>query len=113
MKPFIEERPWGNFEQFTENEVSTVKIITLKVDGAISYQRHKFRDEFWRVIEGKGFAIVNDKKIPLGQGDEVCIKRGDKHRLVCEEDMRVLEICFGHFDEEDNERLEDKYGRSS
>ena len=27
---YVEERPWGKFEQYTHNEVSTVKIITVK-----------------------------------------------------------------------------------
>ncbi len=110
IEVYKEERPWGAFEQFTHNEESTVKILIVK--DLLSYQRHKYRDEFWRVLSGEGFAILNDKKIPLKRGDEVFIKRGDCHRLGSDNKMEVLEISFGHFDEDDNERLEDKYGRN-
>ena len=109
MDVYREERPWGAFEQFTHNEKSTVKILI--VNDILSYQKHKYRDEFWRVISGEGYAVLNDTKIPLEKGDELFIKRGDKHRLASSKGMEVLEISFGNFDEEDNERLEDKYGR--
>jgi len=111
MKKYTEERPWGGFEQFTHNEISTVKILIINPGELLSYQRHKHRDEFWKVIEGVGYAIHNDQRIELGLGDELFIKQGDKHRLGSEEGMKILEISFGKFDEEDNERLEDKYER--
>lgn len=111
MKTFDEERPWGSFTQFTHNEVSTVKILTVKPGGLLSYQRHELRDEFWKVIEGEGYAIHNDSRVELTIGDELFIKSGDKHRLGSEEGMKVLEISFGNFDEHDEERLEDAYGR--
>jgi len=110
MDFYREERPWGAFEQFTHNEKSTVKILI--VNDLLSYQKHNYRDEFWRVLSGEGYAVHNDKKIPLKKGDELFIKKGDKHRLGSDSTMEVLEISFGHFDEEDNERLEDKYGRA-
>ena len=38
--------------------------------------------------------------------------QGAKHQLIGEaRDYRVLEIAFGHFEEEDIVRLTDKYGR--
>ncbi|HEY4501282.1 MAG TPA: hypothetical protein VJI70_03425 [Candidatus Paceibacterota bacterium] len=42
----IEERPWGNFERFTLNEKTTVKIITVNAGESISLQTHENRDEF-------------------------------------------------------------------
>ena len=33
MKIYKEERPWGVFEQFTHNENSTVKILTVNEGG--------------------------------------------------------------------------------
>ena len=113
MKKYSEERPWGGFEQFTHNEVSTVKILTIKAEGLLSYQRHKLRQEYWRVIEGSGYAILNDKRVDMSIGDEVFIEKGDKHRFGSETGAKVLEISFGTFDENDEERLEDAYGRDS
>jgi mannose-6-phosphate isomerase-like protein (cupin superfamily) len=52
MKPTEEQRPWGSFRRFTENEISTVKIITVNADQELSLQYHKNRDEFWKVLAG-------------------------------------------------------------
>jgi mannose-6-phosphate isomerase-like protein (cupin superfamily) len=37
------ERPWGNFRQFTKNEFSTVKIITVRPNETLSLQSHSRR----------------------------------------------------------------------
>ncbi|MBR9702794.1 cupin domain-containing protein [Candidatus Woesearchaeota archaeon] len=108
---YVEERPWGSFEQFTHNEESTVKILTIKAGGLLSYQVHKLRIELWRIIEGEGHIILNDKRIDVKPGDEFLIKPGDKHRIGSESGLKFLEISFGHFDEADEVRLEDAYGR--
>ena len=46
-------------------------------------------------------------------GDRVLVPAGAVHRLGNSgtEPLRVLEIAFGHFDEDDIERLEDDYAR--
>src|SRR5512133_802676 len=108
-----EERPWGNFERFTLNEKTTVKIITVNAGEAISLQTHEHRDEFWRVIRGSGIVHINGKDTEVHEGDTVFGKRGDEHRITGGPDGAVfLEIAFGDFDEGDIKRLEDRYGRS-
>ena len=109
---YKEERPWGYFERFTENEVSTVKILALTANKRFSLQRHRGRKEFWRVLSGSGTATINDAEIPLSPGSEIVVEIGDAHRLTAgPEGLQVLEIMFGHYDENDNERLEDDFGR--
>jgi mannose-6-phosphate isomerase len=45
-------------------------------------------------------------------GEELFIPRETVHRLFTEgEEVRILEISFGEFDEEDIVRLDDVYGR--
>ena len=46
-------------------------------------------------------------------GEKVFIPRGTVHRLSssAEKEVRILEISFGEFDEEDIVRLDDVYGR--
>ena len=40
------------------------------------------------------------------------VEIGDAHRFAAGNDgATVLELMFGHYDEEDDERLEDDYGR--
>lgn len=108
-----DERPWGNFERFTLNEKTTVKIITVNAGQAISLQTHEHRDEFWRVLKGSGLVHVNGKDIEVHEGDAVFGKRGHEHRITGGQDGTVfLEIAFGDFDEGDIKRLEDRYGRA-
>lgn len=106
---YEEERPWGKFEQYTHNDVSTVKILTLKKDEMLSLQSHEKRDELWVVIEGDVKIVIDDKTYETKPGDRFEIKRGQKHRIIGP--GRVLEVSFGEFDENDEIRYEDKYGR--
>ena len=113
-KTFIMEKPWGKFEQFTHNEISTVKILTVKPEEHLSLQYHHKREEFWRVIKGKLIVTIGDKKINAKEGDEFFIPKEAKHTAegIGEEEAKILEISYGEFDEEDIVRLEDKYGRA-
>ena len=107
------EKPWGYFEQYTHNLPSTVKIITVAPGGALSRQYHHKRDELWVVLD-RGACVELDGEVLYPKVEEkLYIPRETVHRLssVGEEAVRVLEISFGEFDEEDIVRLEDIYGR--
>src|SRR3989338_6487801 len=107
-----EDRPWGGFGRFTLNEPTTVKIVSVKAGEAISLQTHANRDEFWRVLEGSGTITIDGKDFQAKAGDNYFGKRGMTHRVAGEEGgLRLLEIAFGAFDEQDITRLEDRYGR--
>lgn len=106
------ERPWGNFRQFTHDELSTVKIITVKPNEILSLQSHKKRKEFWHIISGSGTVEIEGIKKDTVVGDEHEIKVGEKHRLGAgPSGLQVLEIAYGDFDESDIIHYEDKYGR--
>ena len=106
------ERPWGNFRQFTHNDSSTIKIITVKPNETLSLQSHNSRSEFWHVITGSGIVEIGEIKINTIAGDEHEIEIGEKHRLSAGSDgIQVLEIAIGNFDESDIVHYEDKYGR--
>ncbi len=112
MKKIIEERPWGKFEQFTLNEISTVKIITVKPNSKLSLQRHFQREEFWRVIEGECEIIIDKELFKGKKNDEFFIPIKTEHRLIgLEKQAKILEISFGKFNEMDIERIEDEYKR--
>ena len=105
------ERPWGGFEQFVHNEAVTVKIITVALASA-SLQSHTAGRAVAghrrpRRCRGGGKGRALPPVAALGsQGDRL-------HRLGNSgtTPVRVLEIAFGHFDEEDIERLVDDYNR--
>lgn len=106
-------RPWGQFERFTLNESSTVKIITVSPAGKLSLQSHQKRDEFWRIISGYGTVTVGESIEEASPGDEFFIPRGTMHRVEGgEEGLVFLEIAFGEFDENDIKRFDDVYGRA-
>lgn len=109
----IVEKPWGKFEQFTHNEISTVKIITVNPDSRLSLQKHKQRVEFWKVVKGSCQVVIGDKLIHARIGDEFKIPKNTLHRLIGTKNLaQILEISYGHFDENDIERVEDDYRRT-
>lgn len=109
---FEVERPWGNFRQFTKNDNTTVKIITVKPNEELSLQSHAHRAEFWHVISGSGKVEIASVIQDTIKGEEYEIGVGEKHRLSAGPDgIQVLEIAIGDFDESDIVHYEDKYGR--
>jgi len=112
MEKYAENRPWGSFERFCQNEKCTVKIITVNAGEAISLQYHKNRSEFWRILKGPAQLVIGEKTIEAGEDDEFFISNGQKHRIIAKQKpVQILEIAFGSFDENDIVRLDDKYKR--
>lgn len=112
MNKTIDKRPWGNFEQFCLNEKVTVKIINVNPNSQLSLQYHFNREEFWKILKGKGKVFLSDKWLDAKEGDEFFIEKKIKHRIKAEDELlQFLEISFGIFDEKDEVRLEDDYNR--
>lgn len=109
----FEVRPWGQFERFTLNEPSTVKIIWVRAGEEFSLQKHAHRGEFWHFISGDGEVTIGTEVKPIEENMEVYIEPNTLHRVKAgKTDVAFLEIAIGEFDEKDIERLEDKYGRA-
>ncbi|MAG60696.1 mannose-6-phosphate isomerase [archaeon] len=112
MEKCSEERPWGKFERFCHNQKVTVKIISVKPNSRLSLQYHNKREEFWRVISGSGQIVLGNKVIDVLEGDEFLIPIKTNHRIIAiNHNLKILEISFGNFDEDDIVRLEDDYSR--
>lgn len=112
MNPETTKRPWGSFTRYTNNEVSTVKILCVNKGEEFSLQYHAHRDEFWKILKGQPEITIDDKKYYPKDGEEFLIKAGMDHRINAPvDDVLVLEISKGEFDENDIVRIEDKYGR--
>ena len=114
FRKLVDQRPWGNFTQYTHNQDSTVKIIEVLPGNKLSTQRHSLRDEFWVALDSGLVAYIDGDKLSLSTGQEVWIPRGTIHSMenVGDTAARFLEIAFGNFNELDIERLEDLYGRA-
>ena len=117
MSTFFQEKPWGDFIQYALNQEVTVKIITVDPGEKLSLQKHEHRDEMWVPLDEGLVATVGGRGSRLWKESDnlspVIILRGTIHTMENVENApaRFLEISFGHFDEDDIERLEDKYGR--
>ena len=114
MKTLIVKKPWGQFDQFTRNEITTVKILSINPNTSLSLQYHNHRAEFWKILSGHPVLTVGAKKINANPGDEFMIAKKELHRIEAQNDSaQVLEISYDdNFDENDIIRIEDKYGRA-
>lgn len=113
MKKYVEKRPWGDFERFTLNEISTVKILTIKPKQKLSLQYHNKRREFWKFLDNPAKLTIGKKTLRVKKGDEIIIPVKTNHRIEAYfKPVRVLEISLGKFDEKDIRRTEDVYGRT-
>lgn len=108
-----EERPWGGFDLYAVNEPCTVKVLTLRPGQRLSLQTHARRAEFWEVLDVALELTVGDRVFTAEPGQRVWIPVGTAHRIgnLGDRPGRVLEICYGPFEEGDVHRLHDDYAR--
>ena len=110
IKKQIVKRPWGNFEQFTYNEKTTVMLININAKSEMRLQYHEHRNEFWRVLSGHPIIVVGDKIVEANKGDEFFVPKLTEHQIkTTESSACILEIAFGQFDEDDIVKINNLY----
>ena len=94
----------------------------MKPNSKLSWQYHHRRAEIWGVYKGEvgdSRSFDNNQK-PLKKlipGDQIKLKKGERHRLITLNDYAVLAEIWQHTDpnnpsdENDIVRLSDDYGR--
>ena len=137
------ERPWGGFLVINESQSQefanqffdgidienlkiggklSPKILVVKPNSKLSWQYHHRRAEIWQVYKGEvGVSrSFDDNQKPLKKlitGDQIKLKKGERHRLIGLTDYVVLAEIWQHTDpnnpsdENDIVRLSDDYGR--
>lgn len=107
------ERPWGSFKQFAFNQDCTVSLMTVLPGQRLSLQSHTGRAELWIVIDDGAVVQVSEQERACKVGDEIWIPAGEQHRLSCPGDkpVRVLEVAFGNWQQDDIKRYADDYHR--
>ena len=137
------DRPWGGFlvineshsQEFANQFFDGIDIENLKIGGKLSpkilivkpnsklsWQYHQRRAEIWQVYKGEvGVSrSFDDNQKPLKKliaGDQIKLKKGERHRLIGLTDYAVLAEIWQHTDpnnpsdENDVVRLSDDYGR--
>ncbi|HET6590874.1 MAG: phosphomannose isomerase type II C-terminal cupin domain [Candidatus Nitrosocosmicus sp.] len=109
---YEEERPWGRFEKFIENQRCTVKLLHLKPAAQLSLQYHHKREEWWKVVKGSVTVEVDDNRTTLSENDTIYLPKGCKHRAInLDKPSIILEISLGQFEESDIVRIDDIYNR--
>ena len=137
------ERPWGGFLVIDENQAQNFsnsffngidvsdlkisgklspKILMVKSKSRLSWQYHFRREEIWSVYRGTVGVVVSDtdfekEMIQLRQGDQIKLKKEQRHRLIGLDDWAVIAEIWQHTekdnpsDEDDIVRINDDYGR--
>ena len=105
-------RPWGSFSQYAHNREVTVSLMSVNPGQRLSLQSHKGRAELWIVMDAGAVIQVNDEILHPEQGAEIWIPAGARHRLSSAGGIvRVLEVAFGDWQQEDITRYDDDYRR--
>lgn len=113
-KPSVKfvERPWGSFKQYAFNEECTVSLMEVHPGQRLSLQSHTGRAELWIVMDDDAQIQVGNEVSNYKRGDEIWIPVNEKHRLVAvDSPVRVLEVAFGNWQQDDITRYEDDYKR--
>ena len=137
------ERPWGGFLVISEKQAQefadkffdginieniriggklSPKILVVNPNSKLSWQYHHRRAEIWKVFRGevgvsRSFDDNQNPLIKLVTGDQIRLKKGERHRLIGLSDFAVLAEIWQHTDpnnpsdENDIVRLSDDYGR--
>tara|TARA_A200000113_G_scaffold221432_1_gene233281 strand:- start:43 stop:801 length:759 start_codon:yes stop_codon:yes gene_type:complete len=112
---YIEERPWGKFENILEEKTYLVKKLTVNPQQKLSLQYHNNRQEFWVVTRGKGKVTISGKEFNADIGSRFFIEKRFIHRIENNHDepLVLIEVQIGDkISEEDIIRLEDNYVRN-
>ncbi len=123
----IGKRPWGTIEVLADEELTSVRLLTIEAGCKLSFQRHLCRDELFVALDDNiGLDICAEdltrkanpydehvKSLILEKSDYVLIPRGVWHRTKASMDrVRLLEVAFGLYDQSsDIERRWDDFER--
>jgi mannose-6-phosphate isomerase-like protein (cupin superfamily) len=123
----IARRPWGAVEILADEEICSVRLLTIEANRRLSFQRHLCRDELFVALDDNiGIDVCGAelrtgvdpfdpavKSMILEKGDYILVSRGIWHRTKASMDrVRLLEVGFGLYDQQyDIERLFDDFER--
>ena len=108
------QRPWGWFDVIGCGPHWVVKRIVVRPGASLSLQRHRHRAEHWTVLRGVAEVTCGEQSFRLQRYASTFIPQGQIHRLVNPgaDELELLELQTGDIvDEDDIERLDDRYGR--
>lgn len=106
------DRPWGAFRQYAHNQPVTVSLMRVRPGQRLSLQSHSRRAELWVVLDAGAAVQVGEETLYPAPGDEIWIDVATPHRLSSTGPVvRVLEVAFGDWQQDDIVRYDDDYQR--
>ena len=116
MSALTDQRPWGHYTVLADEEDHKVKRIVVQPGKRLSLQRHQHRAEHWYVVKGEARVTLDESDNMLTVGNAVDIPIRTKHRIenIGSEELVFIEVQTGsYFGEDDIERFDDDFGRTS
>lgn len=136
-------RPWGGFFVVKMNSITqflryffgnlklndreaslslSPKVLVVAPNKRLSWQYHKCRSEYWKVISGKVGVMKSDTNEPqpiveLTAGEKIHIRLGQRHRLLGLDTWGIVAEIWQHenpdcpSNEDDIIRISDDFGR--
>ncbi len=77
------------------SEFQQLVVMSIPVGGEIGMEIHDENDQFIRVEKGEAEAVIDGRKITLGDDDVIIIPRGAEHNVVntsSDSDLKVYTI---------------------
>ncbi|WP_095106144.1 mannose-1-phosphate guanylyltransferase/mannose-6-phosphate isomerase [Pseudomonas sp. Irchel 3E20] len=109
-------RPWGSYDSVDMGGRFQVKHISVKPGACLSLQMHHHRAEHWIVVSGTAEVTCDDNVFLLTENQSTYIPIASVHRLrnPGKIPLEIIEVQSGSYlGEDDIERFEDIYGRST
>ncbi|WP_248745262.1 mannose-1-phosphate guanylyltransferase/mannose-6-phosphate isomerase [Pseudomonas sp. MWU12-2037] len=109
-------RPWGSYDSVDMGGRFQVKHISVKPGACLSLQMHHHRAEHWIVVSGTAEVTCDEKVFLLCENQSTYIPIASVHRLrnPGKIPLEIIEVQSGSYlGEDDIERFEDVYGRST
>ncbi len=109
-------RPWGEYWVLHDDPRFKVKRIDVLPGKRLSYQRHEKRSEHWVIVRGRALVTVDGVERELTAGQSIDVPLGAAHRIANPgpEPLTFVEVQQGsYFGEDDIQRLQDDFGRTS
>jgi len=110
-------RPWGSYTVLEDRgEGYKLKRIEVLPGGRLSLQAHQHRSEHWVVVSGTATVVCGDLVKVIAKNGSAYIPIGETHRLENrgKVPLQLIEVQVGEYlGEDDIERFEDSYGRTT
>ncbi|KKL80124.1 hypothetical protein LCGC14_2007870, partial [marine sediment metagenome] len=104
-----EEKVWGSWEILAQGLGYQIKLLVFNPGAEMSLQLHRYREEFWTVIYGRGTAWIGDKhdiSLSPSLGSLYRVRKLQPHRIRVDghslKGLGILELQKGDYLGEDD-----------